>query len=113
MALLSPKYPTWDEQRVREAIVHYYNKRGYSIHKIAAGLKLSYWSVRRVLLSSPDVELREYESRTISKSDGTKLRRCESCGEDLPLTSKYFHRDKSKVDGFRYVCKDCRSQTGR
>jgi len=108
MALKSPKYPTWDEDYLRAAIIHYYVDQHHPIRKIADGLKMSFNTVRRVLITAPDVEMREQEERTETQADGTKQRRCRGCGEVLPLTKDYFHRDKTKAGGFGYTCKDCR-----
>ena len=35
-------------------------------------------------------------------------RACSQCCCDFPLTDEYFHRDVSKPDGFKTVCKMCR-----
>ena len=36
---------------------------------------------------------------------GTKI--CIKCGEEKPLTAKYFHKRKDSVDGYRNNCKEC------
>jgi len=113
MAIKSGKYPKWDEDRVRAAVIHYYDEQHYSLRAIAKGLQMSYTMVRRILATSPDVILREPNERTETRPDGTKLRRCKSCEELLPLTDEYYHRDKFQSSGFKYVCKDCRNQTSK
>lgn len=40
--------------------------------------------------------------------DKTKI--CKKCGRELPLTEKYYPKDKGCKDGFRNVCREC--QTG-
>ena len=35
---------------------------------------------------------------------------CKKCGRELPLTEKYYPKDKGCKDGFRNVCREC--QTG-
>jgi len=36
------------------------------------------------------------------------LKRCTSCGEELPATEEFFHRDRHHArDGLRCQCKDC------
>lgn len=110
MALSSPKYPEWDEDYLRAAIVHYYIEKHHSIRKIAKALKMSYTMVRRVLITSADCEMREYAGMTTeTRYDGTKMRRCTACGDELPLDAEHFHRDKNKAGGFAYKCKDCRN----
>jgi hypothetical protein len=36
---------------------------------------------------------------------------CRVCGEEKSLTPEYFHRHKSRKDGFLNLCKICRSKT--
>lgn len=38
---------------------------------------------------------------------------CSSCGQPWPLTSDYFHRDRSKPTGFRARCRTCISNEAR
>ncbi len=40
-------------------------------------------------------------------------KKCSKCGEVKPLTSEYFHKDKSKKDGFVYHCKECAKQQNK
>lgn len=113
MALHSPRYPDWDEEHLRAAIIYYYMEQHYAIRKIASALKLGYQQVRRVLLTSADVETRERVNVvTETQADGSRLRRCKSCGDSLPLTDEYYHRDKTKAGGFGYTCKGCRRHSG-
>lgn len=37
-------------------------------------------------------------------------RTCNTCEEEFPLTTDYFHRHKRMKDGFRPICKVCRKQ---
>jgi hypothetical protein len=39
-----------------------------------------------------------------------KTKICKKCGRELPLTEKYYPKDKGCKDGFRNVCREC--QTG-
>ncbi len=34
-------------------------------------------------------------------------RKCTSCHRILPLTEKFFHRDRSRSFGFKYKCREC------
>jgi hypothetical protein len=43
--------------------------------------------------------------------DGFKL--CNQCSQILPATAEYFHRDKSKTDGFHGICAQCRCENGK
>lgn len=36
-----------------------------------------------------------------------KTKICKKCGRELPLTEKYYQKDKSCNDGFRGVCREC------
>ena len=38
---------------------------------------------------------------------------CNKCGEELPITKKYFHRNKQTKDGFKFTCKNCISLLSR
>jgi hypothetical protein len=38
------------------------------------------------------------------------LKRCKKCLIEKPATLEYFHKDKSRKDGFREICKVCRSK---
>lgn len=38
------------------------------------------------------------------------LKRCKKCLIEKPATSEYFHKDKSRKDGLREICKICRSK---
>jgi len=40
-------------------------------------------------------------------------RECSQCCCDFPLTDEYFHRDASKPDGFKTVCKMCRLEENK
>src|SRR6266571_3813663 len=35
------------------------------------------------------------------------LKRCTACGEEFPVTTEYFHRDKRAKDGLHNKCKAC------
>lgn len=37
-------------------------------------------------------------------------KQCCQCEKQLPVTSKYFHRKSDAKDGFRNICKKCRSE---
>ena len=39
-----------------------------------------------------------------------KLKKCNKCGIEKPLTKEYFHRNKNKKDGFVEMCKECRNK---
>jgi hypothetical protein len=39
--------------------------------------------------------------------------RCRRCGDDLPLTPEFWHRDASYKSGFHSICKDCRNKEAR
>jgi len=109
MTLQSPKHPEWSEDYLRAAIVHYYIEKHHSMRKIAKALKLAYTQVRRVLLTSADCEIREIAGTvTDTRYDGTKVRRCKVCEDELPLDDEHFHHDSTKAGGFKYICKDCR-----
>lgn len=41
-----------------------------------------------------------------------KMKTCSKCKEEKPLTTEYFSTRKDSMDGFRGVCKDCRSEHG-
>ena len=36
-----------------------------------------------------------------------KTKVCSKCGKELPMTEKYFNRNKRSKDGFSYYCKEC------
>lgn len=36
-----------------------------------------------------------------------KLKKCNKCGRELPMTRDYFHVDKRNITGFRNTCKEC------
>lgn len=36
-----------------------------------------------------------------------KVKKCGKCGNTYPLTLDYFHKNKSKKDGFQSYCKTC------
>lgn len=36
-----------------------------------------------------------------------KVKKCHRCGNTYPLTLDYFHKNKSKKDGFQSYCKTC------
>ena len=40
-------------------------------------------------------------------------RKCWNCSETLPLTTKYFHRARSRPAGFGYICKACDNASKR
>lgn len=42
-----------------------------------------------------------------------KAKSCPKCKEKLPLTSDYFHRNRSKKGGFSSACKKCRTTSNR
>lgn len=42
-----------------------------------------------------------------------QVRQCIKCGQALPATSEYFHRDKSRKDGLDPRCKPCRREDSR
>lgn len=42
-----------------------------------------------------------------------KTKRCNKCLCDLPMSAMYFDRDNDKEDGFRTICKQCRSNKER
>lgn len=42
---------------------------------------------------------------------GEKL--CEACSEIKPMTEAYFHKNQHAVDGFRSMCRECRSASRR
>lgn len=41
---------------------------------------------------------------------GLAMRDCDSCGMSLPLTATMFDRDNSDAQGFKRICKQCRSE---
>lgn len=41
------------------------------------------------------------------ENNGIVVRICNKCHKEYPLTSEYFHRDKSSGGGFKYHCKQC------
>lgn len=53
----------------------------------------------------PFVTMDEF-SGTLAKR-GEKL--CEKCGEIKPMTEAYFHKNQYAADGFRSMCRECRS----
>lgn len=40
-------------------------------------------------------------------------KKCTRCGEVLPTTTKYFHRNKAVKDGFDTRCKICRNEIAK
>lgn len=42
--------------------------------------------------------------------ENIKLKQCSKCKKELPATKEYFQKDKTRPDGFSYVCKNCRSK---
>ena len=42
--------------------------------------------------------------------EDTPLKQCDSCDQEFPLHTDYFHKDKQRPDGFRNVCSRCREQ---
>ena len=36
-----------------------------------------------------------------------EMKKCSKCGEEKELTAEYWHKDKSKKDGYRGQCKEC------
>ena len=38
----------------------------------------------------------------------TSVKRCNTCGQEKPLTSRFFHKAKISSDGYRGKCKQCR-----
>jgi hypothetical protein len=36
-----------------------------------------------------------------------RFRQCPKCGKELPLSEKYFFRNKNRADGFACYCKKC------
>jgi len=40
-------------------------------------------------------------------------RRCKSCGNELPLISEFWHKDKTAKYGFTYSCKECAKARAR
>lgn len=38
---------------------------------------------------------------------------CKKCGEELPATAAYFHRNKNSPDGLNKICKECNNAAGR
>lgn len=47
------------------------------------------------------------------QDDYTPTKTCSQCKQELPATSKHFHRDKRNRDGFCGRCKDCISNYQR
>jgi len=43
-------------------------------------------------------------------SEAVECRRCYKCKSIFPLTSEYFHRNKSNNRGFQYLCKNCKKE---
>ena len=43
----------------------------------------------------------------------TPMRHCKQCGNDLPLTSEFWHKDSGNVAGFCYTCKECAKKRSR
>lgn len=39
------------------------------------------------------------------------FKKCKKCGKLLPITTKYFNKDKNCIDGFRLTCKICSGQS--
>lgn len=35
------------------------------------------------------------------------FKKCSRCKNEFPATEEYFYKDKSRKDGFRYICKHC------
>jgi hypothetical protein len=36
-----------------------------------------------------------------------RMRKCNRCGKEKPLTTEYYYAEKTAKDGFRTICKDC------
>lgn len=43
----------------------------------------------------------------------TNFRTCKSCNTEYPLTSEFWHRDKTALYGFAYACKECAKKRSR
>lgn len=43
----------------------------------------------------------------------TDYKRCYKCKQELPATPEYYHRNKTKHDGFTDICKNCRNKTSK
>lgn len=39
-----------------------------------------------------------------------KWKQCSKCKKYLPATEEFFSPDESKLDGFKYICKKCRTR---
>jgi len=42
-----------------------------------------------------------------------ELKKCKMCGEELPATTEYFHKNKRAKDGLQYHCKECAKELTR
>lgn len=43
----------------------------------------------------------------------TKAKACNKCGQEKPLTSEYWHKNKYRKDGFQGECKVCRNNANK
>jgi len=102
MKLISPNHPEIED--VEDAVMYYYETKGYSMYKISRFLGISYSRIRYFLLRA-GVHIRS--SKSVRTSGAVRV--CKGCGQDLPLTDEYYHRDSRAASGFRYYCKSCRS----
>lgn len=46
-------------------------------------------------------------------SDPIIYRTCKKCQQSLPVTSEFWHKDKTSKDGFSYACKECAKARSR
>jgi hypothetical protein len=46
-------------------------------------------------------------------SDSIIYRTCKKCQQSLPVTSEFWHKDKTSKDGFSYSCKECAKSRAR
>lgn len=46
-------------------------------------------------------------------SDPIIYRTCKKCQQSLPVTSEFWHKDKTSKDGFSYSCKECAKSRAR
>lgn len=42
-----------------------------------------------------------------------KIKLCNKCNRELPATTEYFYRNKTKKDGLQSICKECKSKVDR
>ncbi len=38
------------------------------------------------------------------------VRRCPKCGDEWPLTSEFYHRNRTESDGYESWCKACKNE---